>query len=75
MKKERKELAKQFKEVIEDLLDNYDQYTDEEKQKIKDVFKSVAELNGLLDKYDVERKTDWSVYYQLCNKYLDGMGY
>ena len=56
MKNERKELAKQFKEVIEDLLDNYDRYNEEEKQKIKEVFKSVADLNKLLDKYDIERK-------------------
>ena len=34
MKNERKELAKQFKEVIEDLLDNYDRYNEEEKQSV-----------------------------------------
>lgn len=34
MKKEKKELAKKFKVVIEDLLDNYEQYTDEEKAQI-----------------------------------------
>ena len=31
MKKEKKELIKKFKVVIEDLLDNYEEYTDEEK--------------------------------------------
>ena len=35
MKKEKKELLKKFKVVIEDLLDNYESYTDEEKEKIK----------------------------------------
>ena len=29
MKKEKKELLKNFKAVVEDLLDNYEQYTDE----------------------------------------------
>ena len=29
MKKERKELVKKFKVVIEDLLDNYEEYTEE----------------------------------------------
>ena len=35
MKKEKKELVKKFKVVIEDLLDNYEIYTDEEKTQIK----------------------------------------
>ena len=29
MKKEKKELVKKFKVVIEDLLDNYEEYTEE----------------------------------------------
>ena len=29
MKKEKKELVKNFKAVIEDLLDNYEKYTDD----------------------------------------------
>ena len=39
MKKEKKELLKNFKAVIEDLLDNYEQYADEEKTQIKDILK------------------------------------
>ena len=31
MSKEKKELIKKFKVVIEDLMDNYEEYTDEEK--------------------------------------------
>ena len=31
MKKEKKELMKKFKVVVEDLLDNYEKYTEEEK--------------------------------------------
>ena len=38
MKAEKKELLKKFKAVIEDLLDNYDKYTDAEKAKVKEVF-------------------------------------
>ena len=34
MKKEKKELIKKFKVVIEDLLDNYEEYTDEEKAQV-----------------------------------------
>ena len=31
MKKEKKELIKKFKIVIDDLMDHYEEYTDEEK--------------------------------------------
>ena len=31
MKNEKKELLKKFKTVIDDLMDHYDEYTDEEK--------------------------------------------
>ena len=59
MKTEKKELIKKFKVVIDDLMDNYEQYTDEEKAQIKEIFQKVADLNTLLDKYDVDVKLDW----------------
>ena len=54
MQNEKKELIKSFKVVIEDLLDNYEKYTDEEKAQIKDIFQKVADLNAILDKYDID---------------------
>jgi hypothetical protein len=45
----KKELAKGFKIIIDDLLDNYDKYTDEEKAQIQEVFMKASELNTLLD--------------------------
>ena len=68
MKKEKKELAKKFKVVIEDLLDNYEQYTDEEKAQIKEVFDKAAALNKILDKYDVEKEAFWQEYCELVNR-------
>ena len=68
MKTEKKELIKSFKAVIEDLLDNYDKYTDEEKGQIKEVFQKVADLNAVLDKYDVEKKAYWT---EFCAAYSD----
>ena len=62
MKSEKKELIKKFKVVIEDLLDNYEKYTDEEKAQIKDLFQKVADLNTILDKYDVDKKFNWAEY-------------
>ena len=67
----KKELAKGFKTIIADLLDNYDKYTDEEKQQIKEVFVKASELNKILDKYDIETKFDWNEYFNLLGECLD----
>ena len=71
MKNEKKELLKKFKVVNDDLMDNYENYTDEEKAQIKDVFQKVADLNTILDKYDVESKFDWQEYMIAVGQYFD----
>ena len=71
MKKEKKELAKQFKVVIEDLLDNYEQYTDEEKAQIKEIFQKAADLNAILDKYDVDKKFDWTEFFTAYGQFFN----
>ena len=71
MKKEKKELLKKFNVVIEDLLDNYEKYTDEEKAQIKEIFQKVAELNTILDKYDIDVKFDWEEYLAACSQCFD----
>ena len=73
MQDKKKELLKQFKAVVEDLLDNYEKYTDEEKAQIKEIFEKVAELNAVLDKYDVEPKLDWKDYLFAVGQYFDAM--
>lgn len=70
MKNEKKELLKQFKKVIDDLMDHYEEYTDEEKTQIKDIFQKVAELNTVLDKYDIEERFDWNEYLTLVGQYF-----
>ena len=75
MKSEKKKLIKQFKVVIEDLLDRYEEYTYEEKAQIKELFQKVADLNTILDKYDIETQFDWTEYLNVCNQYFDAMGY
>ena len=75
MKKEKKKLIKKFKVVIEDLLDNYEEYTDEEKAQIKEIFEKVAALNTLLDKYDLDITLDWQDYLTAYNQYFDYMLY
>ena len=74
MKKEKKELIKKFKVVIEDLLDNYEEYTDEEKAQVKEIFQKVADLNSILDKYDIDVKFDWNEYLTACSRCFDYMG-
>ena len=71
MKKEKKELLKKFKVVIEDLLDNYEEYTDDEKAQIKEIFQKVADLNAILDKYDIDVKLDWEDYSAAYNRYFN----
>ena len=75
MKKEKKELLKNFKIVIEDLLDNYEQYTDEEKAQVKEIFQKVADLNTILDKYDVNSKFDWQAYFAAVGQYFNATLY
>ena len=71
MKTEKKQLIKKFKAVIEDLLDHYEDYTDQEKAQIKEIFQKVADLNTISDKYDIEVKYDWSDYLVAISQYFD----
>ena len=75
MQNEKKELLKKFKTVIDDLMDHYEEYTDEEKAQIKEIFHKVAELNTILDKYDIEVKLDWNEYFTLLGQCFDGTPY
>jgi predicted methyltransferase len=73
MTKEKKELIKNFKVVVEDLLDNYEKYTEEEKAQVKEVFQKVADLNTVLDKYDTDKKSYWIEFLATYGQYLDLM--
>ena len=75
MQTEKKELIKKFKVVIEDLLDHYEEYTEEEKAQIREIFQKTAELNAILDKYDIEAKFDWQEYFTAIGQYFDTVRY
>ena len=75
MNNEKKELLKKFKSIIEDVMDHYEEYTDEEKAQIKEIFHKVSELNTILDKYDIDVKFDWNEYFTLVGQYLDATSY
>ena len=68
MNAEKKELIKNFKVVVEDLLDHYEEYTEEEKAKVREVFQKAADLNTILDKYDVDTKFGWKDYFAALEK-------
>ena len=70
MEKEKKALIKNFKTVIEDLLDNYEKYTEEEKAQVKALFQKVSDLNAILDKYDIETEFDWQEYFDIVSRYF-----
>ena len=70
MKSEKKELLKKFKIVIDDLMDHYEEYTDEEKAQIKEIFQAVAKLNTILDKYDIDVTIDWEEYSEAYGQYF-----
>ena len=79
------ELLKNFKVLIEDLLDNYEKYTDEEKAQVKEIFEKASKLNAILDNTtlkpiligrsiltqsaDISELTD-SIYIKIQNKNL-----
>ena len=71
MKKEKSALLKKFKAVVKDLLDNYEKYTDEEKAQLKEIFQKAADLNSILDKYDVETKIDLEDYFVAIGRCFD----
>ena len=71
MKSEKKELIKKFKVVIGDLLDNYEFYTDEEKAQIHEVFQKVVDLNTVLDKYDMDKKSYWTEFFKAYGQFFE----
>ena len=70
MKSEKKELLKNFKALIKDLLDHYEEYTEEEKAQVKEIFQKTADLNKILDKYDIELEFSWQEYFDSMNTYF-----
>ena len=47
--------------------------TDEEKAQIKEIFQKVADLNKVLDKYDVEKKAYWTEFFAAYGEYFRTM--
>ena len=63
-------MLKKFKVIVDDLMDHYEEYTDEEKTQIKELFQKVADLNAILDKYDIDVSSNWEEYCDLVSRYF-----
>ena len=70
MANEKKTMLKGFKTLIDDLMDNYEMYTEEEKTQIKALFQNASELNAILDKYDIETEFGWEEYCDTVCRYF-----
>lgn len=70
MANEKKTMLKGFKTLIDDLMDNYEMYTEEEKTQIKALFQNASELNAILDKYDIETEFSWEEYCDTVCRYF-----
>ena len=49
------ELKKCFINLIDDIMDNYDKYSDEEKNEIKVFYEAAEKLNDKLESYDSKK--------------------
>ena len=56
-------------------MDNYENYTDSERAQIKEVFQKVAQLNGLLDKYDTAKKSYWVEFLDSYGQFFNDLRY
>ena len=62
--------TKGFKTILDDVMDNYEMYTDEEKAQVKELFQKLSDLNVILDKYDIETEMDWTAYFAYVSFYF-----
>ena len=66
----KKELNKQIDLLVEDILDNYDKYSDEDKLRVKNLIEQMTKLNGVLDKYDKKKKSFWDKLTEAFNNFF-----
>ena len=59
MSKQSKNLKKAYSNVIDDIFDNFDKYTDEEKSLVQRELSHLENLNSLLEKYDKKSLFEW----------------
>jgi len=71
LKKEKKELLKKMNDLVKDLMDNYEKYSEPEREAVESQMKGMVSLNSLLEKYD-PRKPKW--YEEIINAFTNFFG-
>ena len=66
----KKELNKQIDLLVEDILDNYEKYSPEDKLRVKNLIEQMTKLNGVLDKYDKKKKSFWDKLTEAFNNFF-----
>ena len=75
MAKPKDELIKNAKALLEDILDNYDSYSTQDKQKVQNLMNQMANLNLALDSYDKSKKAEktkslWEKFKEAVGKFF-----
>ena len=70
MANDKKTITKKLRKVIDDLMDNYEKYNDEDKLKVKKQMKDLIDLNKSLDKYDSRFTNIWDLISDAFNKFF-----
>jgi len=71
MTKDKKNVVIGYNSIVKDLLDNYDKYTNTEKQAVKNVLIDMYNLNRTLDKYDIKTSTWKNKVKEAFDKFFD----
>ena len=71
----RKDLIKTAEDLIEDIFDNYDNYSVHDKQKVENLMNQMANLNISLDSYDKPKKVEkaknlWEKFKEAVGKFF-----
>lgn len=67
---QKNKLVKNFKKLINDIMDNYENYSDDEKEEIKKLFECALNLNDKLEKYD--KKNIFDILKEAFNNFFGG---
>lgn len=70
MSVERKDLLTVMNEMVRDIFDHYDDYTETEQKNIKKAMKDLYLLNSTLDKYD-EKELSTNRFKEWFKRFLD----
>ena len=72
MATQKKTLINELKNLIEDVMDNYEKYNETEKGQVKNALQTLQNLNESLDHYDKRLKNIFDKVKQAFNNFFGG---